>query len=140
MRTTALLLLPLAARGNVHSELEAMRSWWCEGPTDHAAANAETVVCLRFRRHALPHGTPERAALKAKIEQVQASESAPAMVEEMHSAWCRGPGDGTHICRHHAVVNHACNVTAGLMSESDDAEKLYVERVHAGCMGDKDEL
>jgi len=26
------------------------------------------------------------------------------------------------------------------MSESDDAETLYVERVHAGCMGDKDEL
>jgi len=71
--------------------------WWCvvvrhcEGPTtDHAEANAETVVCLRFRRHALPHGTPERAALKTKIEQAQASESAPAMVEEMHSAWCRG--------------------------------------------------
>ena len=76
-----------------------MPQWWCvvvrhcEGPTtDHAEANAETVVCLRFRRHALPHGTPERAALKTKIEQAQASESAPAMWSRRCTA--RGAASG----------------------------------------------
>ena len=148
MRTAVLLsLLAFEAHGakTVHEELEDMRRWWCEtGP--EAELHAPAKVCLRFRRHSLPKDSPERVELKKKIEAYKesASNSAPEEVEAMHKGWCStaAPGAGTRICKHHASINHACNVTAGLMDGHDDAdgEKLYMERVHAGCMGDKDEL